>query len=123
MSSESTFGQNDWLVDEMFQQYQENPDSVDPEWRKLFDAEGAPKAPKAQQASKAQQAPKAAKASAAPAAKQETAKTDPKVSSSTAAPSCGCMFCMEPAHVPWNSPVHWPKYFHVSESGPSGTAS
>ena len=87
MSSDNTFGQNSWLVDEMFQQYQENPDSVDPEWRKLFDAEGAPKAPKAQQASKAQQAPKAAKASAAPAAKQETAKTDPKVSSSTAAPS------------------------------------
>ena len=87
MSSDNTFGQNSWLVDEMFQQYQENPDSVDPEWRKLFDAEGAPKAPKAQQTPKTQQAPKAAKASAAPAAKQETAKTDPKVSSSTAAPS------------------------------------
>src|SRR5690349_9939893 len=41
--------------------------------------------------------------------------------SCTAAPSWGCMFCIEPAQVPWNNPVHWPKYFQVNESGPSGT--
>ncbi|RTY89201.1 hypothetical protein EKL28_16615 [Staphylococcus aureus] len=29
VSSASTFGQNDWLVDEMFQQFQKDPQSVD----------------------------------------------------------------------------------------------
>mgnify|MGYP001941695255 FL=1 len=47
MSSESTFGQNDWLVDEMFQQYQEDPNSVDEEWREMFEKEGKPAAGKA----------------------------------------------------------------------------
>ena len=42
MSSASTFGQNQWLVDEMFQQFQEDPQSVDPEWRELFETQGAP---------------------------------------------------------------------------------
>ena len=42
MSSESTFGQNDWLVDEMFQQYQDDPNSVDDEWRELFKKHGKP---------------------------------------------------------------------------------
>ena len=40
MSSESTFGQNDWLVDEMFQQYKKDPNSVDAEWRDLFEKKG-----------------------------------------------------------------------------------
>ncbi|WP_390886162.1 hypothetical protein, partial [Corynebacterium durum] len=40
MSSASTFGQNQWLVDEMFQQFQEDPQSVDPEWRELFETQG-----------------------------------------------------------------------------------
>ena len=39
MSNASNFGQNAWLVDEMYQQYKENPQSVDEEWRKYF-AEG-----------------------------------------------------------------------------------
>ena len=42
MSSASTFGQNQWLVDEMFQQFQNDPQSVDPEWRELFEKQGAP---------------------------------------------------------------------------------
>ena len=42
MSSENTFGQNSWLVDEMFQQFQEDPSSVDQEWRELFESKGAP---------------------------------------------------------------------------------
>ncbi|WIM69444.1 multifunctional oxoglutarate decarboxylase/oxoglutarate dehydrogenase thiamine pyrophosphate-binding subunit/dihydrolipoyllysine-residue succinyltransferase subunit [Corynebacterium suedekumii] len=42
MSSASTFGPNEWLVDEMFQQYQKDPQSVDREWRELFDKNGAP---------------------------------------------------------------------------------
>ncbi|GAA1475554.1 multifunctional oxoglutarate decarboxylase/oxoglutarate dehydrogenase thiamine pyrophosphate-binding subunit/dihydrolipoyllysine-residue succinyltransferase subunit [Corynebacterium felinum] len=42
MSSASTFGQNQWLVDEMFQQFQKDPQSVDQEWRELFQKGGAP---------------------------------------------------------------------------------
>ncbi|AGF72149.1 multifunctional oxoglutarate decarboxylase/oxoglutarate dehydrogenase thiamine pyrophosphate-binding subunit/dihydrolipoyllysine-residue succinyltransferase subunit [Corynebacterium halotolerans] len=42
MSSASTFGQNQWLVDEMFQQFQKDPQSVDREWRDLFEKNGAP---------------------------------------------------------------------------------
>ncbi|MGD7002465.1 multifunctional oxoglutarate decarboxylase/oxoglutarate dehydrogenase thiamine pyrophosphate-binding subunit/dihydrolipoyllysine-residue succinyltransferase subunit [Corynebacterium halotolerans] len=42
MSSASTFGQNQWLVDEMFQQFQKDPQSVDKEWRELFETKGAP---------------------------------------------------------------------------------
>ncbi|MDO5098903.1 MAG: multifunctional oxoglutarate decarboxylase/oxoglutarate dehydrogenase thiamine pyrophosphate-binding subunit/dihydrolipoyllysine-residue succinyltransferase subunit [Corynebacterium sp.] len=45
MSSASTFGQNQWLVDEMFQQFQNDPESVDPSWRELFETSGAPTAP------------------------------------------------------------------------------
>nr|WP_274709665.1 multifunctional oxoglutarate decarboxylase/oxoglutarate dehydrogenase thiamine pyrophosphate-binding subunit/dihydrolipoyllysine-residue succinyltransferase subunit [Corynebacterium sp. c6VSa_13] len=36
VSSVSNFGQNQWLVDEMFQQWREDPNSVDKEWRELF---------------------------------------------------------------------------------------
>ena len=54
MSSASTFGPNEWLVDEMFQQFQKDPQSVDKEWRELFEKNGAPAsaetAPKAEQA-------------------------------------------------------------------------
>ena len=46
MSSENTFGQNSWLVDEMFQQYKDDPNSVDAEWRELFESKGAPKTAK-----------------------------------------------------------------------------
>nr|WP_282452506.1 multifunctional oxoglutarate decarboxylase/oxoglutarate dehydrogenase thiamine pyrophosphate-binding subunit/dihydrolipoyllysine-residue succinyltransferase subunit [Corynebacterium pygosceleis] len=42
VSSASTFGQNQWLVDEMFQQFQEDPASVDKEWRDYFETQGAP---------------------------------------------------------------------------------
>ncbi|MDK8510671.1 multifunctional oxoglutarate decarboxylase/oxoglutarate dehydrogenase thiamine pyrophosphate-binding subunit/dihydrolipoyllysine-residue succinyltransferase subunit [Corynebacterium bovis] len=35
--SSANFGQNEWLVDQMYQQYKEDPSSVDPEWRTLFE--------------------------------------------------------------------------------------
>ncbi|WP_115684866.1 multifunctional oxoglutarate decarboxylase/oxoglutarate dehydrogenase thiamine pyrophosphate-binding subunit/dihydrolipoyllysine-residue succinyltransferase subunit [Corynebacterium senegalense] len=77
MSSDNTFGQNDWLVDEMFQQYKEDPSSVDKEWRELFEKQGSPAtAEGTASVTPAPQAPQAAKA-----------KTEPKVASSTAAPS------------------------------------
>ncbi|WP_459611303.1 multifunctional oxoglutarate decarboxylase/oxoglutarate dehydrogenase thiamine pyrophosphate-binding subunit/dihydrolipoyllysine-residue succinyltransferase subunit [Corynebacterium urogenitale] len=34
--SSANFGQNAWLVDQMFQQYKKDPQSVDPEWRDFF---------------------------------------------------------------------------------------
>ncbi|MDO4631486.1 MAG: multifunctional oxoglutarate decarboxylase/oxoglutarate dehydrogenase thiamine pyrophosphate-binding subunit/dihydrolipoyllysine-residue succinyltransferase subunit [Corynebacterium sp.] len=70
MSSASTFGQNQWLVDEMFQQFQKDPTSVDPEWRELFEKSGVP--------TSAQQAP-AAQSPAQPAATTTTLKGDTTV--------------------------------------------
>lgn len=34
--SSANFGQNAWLVDQMYQQYTTDPQSVDPEWREFF---------------------------------------------------------------------------------------
>ena len=31
-----SFGQNEWLVDEMYQQFQKDPQSVGQEWREFF---------------------------------------------------------------------------------------
>ena len=75
VSSENTFGQNSWLVDEMFQQYKEDPDSVDAEWRKLFDEKGAPKTAKGTPTVTPSE----------PGSSQP--KTDPKVARTTGAPS------------------------------------
>ena len=75
MSSENTFGQNSWLVDEMFQQYKDDPNSVDAEWRELFENKGAPKT---------------AKGTPTVTPSDEGAsqpKTDPKVARTTGAPS------------------------------------
>ncbi|WP_018295848.1 multifunctional oxoglutarate decarboxylase/oxoglutarate dehydrogenase thiamine pyrophosphate-binding subunit/dihydrolipoyllysine-residue succinyltransferase subunit [Corynebacterium lubricantis] len=68
MSSASTFGQNTWLVDEMFLQYQKDPSSVDPEWRELFEKKGTP--PTAKEAP----ATTAASTSSAPAGQQREAQ-------------------------------------------------
>ena len=75
MSSENTFGQNDWLVDEMFQQYKDDPNSVDAEWRDLFEKKGAPNT---------------AKGTPTVTPSKDSAsqpKTDPKVARTTGAPS------------------------------------
>ena len=37
-----SFGQNEWLVDEMYQQFKKDPKSVDQEWREYFAANPAP---------------------------------------------------------------------------------
>ncbi|MEH0146844.1 multifunctional oxoglutarate decarboxylase/oxoglutarate dehydrogenase thiamine pyrophosphate-binding subunit/dihydrolipoyllysine-residue succinyltransferase subunit [Corynebacterium sp. Q4381] len=75
MSSENTFGQNSWLVDEMYQQFQKDPNSVDEEWRTLFEDNGAPKTAKG--------TPTVTPSD--PGASQP--KTDPDVARTTAAPS------------------------------------
>ncbi len=36
------FGANEWLVEEMFEQYQRDPNSVDPEWVRYFQSNGHP---------------------------------------------------------------------------------
>lgn len=36
VSSDMSFGQNEWLVDEMFQQFKKDPESVAKEWRDYF---------------------------------------------------------------------------------------
>src|SRR5215210_7641 len=55
-SPSADFGANEWLVDEMYQQYKEDPKSVSPEWAKYFktngsggEAESGDKAPEAKQ--------------------------------------------------------------------------
>ncbi|WP_017935453.1 multifunctional oxoglutarate decarboxylase/oxoglutarate dehydrogenase thiamine pyrophosphate-binding subunit/dihydrolipoyllysine-residue succinyltransferase subunit [Nocardioides sp. Iso805N] len=39
------FGANEWLVEEMYDQYAKDPSSVDPVWVKFFEANGSPGAP------------------------------------------------------------------------------
>ena len=36
------FGANDWLIEQMYEQYTADPKSVDPSWAKFFAANGAP---------------------------------------------------------------------------------
>src|SRR5699024_9661341 len=55
VSNSSIYGPNAWLIDEQFQQYSKDPNSVDKEWREFFEKNGAPK----KQAEAAQSAPKA----------------------------------------------------------------
>jgi 2-oxoglutarate dehydrogenase E1 component len=93
----SAFGANEWLVDEMYEKYQQDPDSVDKVWWEFFRDNGdapsgngaakappvaqqpapAPAAPKQQaQTAKQQQSPAAPakqQQSPAPAAKQQPA--------------------------------------------------
>lgn len=40
--SSANFGQNEWLVDMMYQQYKEDPKSVDAEWRDYFEENSSP---------------------------------------------------------------------------------
>ena len=42
MNSDISFGQNQWLVDDMYQQFTKDPESVDKEWREFFEKNGAP---------------------------------------------------------------------------------
>ena len=83
MSNSSIYGPNAWLIDEQFQQYSKDPNSVDKEWREYFEANGAPKsdAPANAPAQKKSAAQAAEKSPAAPGAK---APSDPKASTAAA---------------------------------------
>lgn len=90
------FGANEWLVEEMYEQYERDPDSVAPEWKRYFQshgqtngtsgnaAGGTTPAPKQEQ-----QAEKPAEKKAAPAPKQETAQkpAEPKQDAKQATPA------------------------------------
>ena len=39
---EEDFGANDWLLEEMYEQYRSDPGSVDPSWAAYFETHGAP---------------------------------------------------------------------------------
>ncbi|MCB0885680.1 MAG: hypothetical protein KDB41_02550, partial [Propionibacteriaceae bacterium] len=43
--SNDAFGANSWLIDDMREAYQADPQSVDASWQRFFAAEGAPAAP------------------------------------------------------------------------------
>ena len=79
-SNEQTdeFGANDWLIDEMYQAYRENPDSVDPRWQQFFAERAAAPANGAAVRAEAPPGP-------APTAKSET--TPPQPAASTPKPT------------------------------------
>ncbi|MFG3103390.1 multifunctional oxoglutarate decarboxylase/oxoglutarate dehydrogenase thiamine pyrophosphate-binding subunit/dihydrolipoyllysine-residue succinyltransferase subunit [Streptomyces sp. NPDC048182] len=77
----AAFGPNEWLVDEIYQQYLQDPNSVDRAWWDFFadykpGAPAAPAAPDAQQAAPAQ--PTQAPAQAAPAQPQAASQPAPQ---------------------------------------------
>ncbi len=76
-STSSPFGQNEWLVEEMYRKFREDPASVDPSWHEfLVDYNPDPVIDDAvPQAAPAAPAPAAAPAAKAPAAKAGAAKT------------------------------------------------
>ena len=41
-AEDTDFGANDWLLEEMYEQFSADPDSVDPAWAKYFATHGAP---------------------------------------------------------------------------------
>lgn len=73
----SDFGANEWLVDEMFEQYKKDPSSVGPEWTSYFAARNGAGTP----------APAAAAPAAAPAASPAPAAPAPAASPAAAAPA------------------------------------
>jgi 2-oxoglutarate decarboxylase len=74
------FGANEWLVEEMFEQYQRDPNSVAPEWVRYFQSNGHPNGTTG--SDRAQQAPQQASAETKPEtkpeAKPETKAPEPK---------------------------------------------
>ncbi len=67
------FGANQWLVDEMYEQYLADPDSVEPSWRDLFAARGSDGGAPTSSAPR----PAAAPAEPAPTPSPATPETDP----------------------------------------------
>ena len=85
MSNSSIYGPNAWLIDEQFQQYSKDPNSVDKEWREYFEANGAPKSAAQSKAASAQSSTPAKKKSAT--AAQTKSQQAPAQEKSPATPS------------------------------------
>lgn len=97
-SSTSQFGQNQWLVDEMYQKYKQDPSSVDESWHEFLadytpeaTADGQPAAQEAAPAPAPKQAPAPTKtnssAPAKPAAAAKPAESKPAAQPKAAAPA------------------------------------
>lgn len=101
----SDFGANEWLVDEMYEQYQKDPGSVGPEWTAYFAANGgsngsatstaatpapaAPAAPAAAASAPAAPAPAPAAPTPAPAAAAPAPVATPRPAAKAAEPAKG----------------------------------
>ena len=83
MSSANSFGQNTWLVDDMYQQFKKDPQSVDKEWRELFEKNGAPNTAADSQTSGT---PAENPTQPAPKGAREEQKKDAKAPATTAGP-------------------------------------
>ncbi|HSE07142.1 MAG TPA: multifunctional oxoglutarate decarboxylase/oxoglutarate dehydrogenase thiamine pyrophosphate-binding subunit/dihydrolipoyllysine-residue succinyltransferase subunit [Nocardioidaceae bacterium] len=88
----SAFGANEWLVDEMFERYQQDPDSVDKAWWEFFKnhtpgehARGKTAHPNGQRSSAEKTAPKPAEKPAAKAPEKPAAKAPEKPAEKPAA--------------------------------------
>ncbi|MFD5809260.1 MULTISPECIES: multifunctional oxoglutarate decarboxylase/oxoglutarate dehydrogenase thiamine pyrophosphate-binding subunit/dihydrolipoyllysine-residue succinyltransferase subunit [Rhodococcus] len=91
-SSTSQFGQNQWLVDEMYQRFQDDPSSVDASWHEFL-TDYSPEAAVAGGANGATQTQRPAQSSAptstesAPASKATPAQAPPKAATAPAKPA------------------------------------
>ncbi|MGX7728859.1 multifunctional oxoglutarate decarboxylase/oxoglutarate dehydrogenase thiamine pyrophosphate-binding subunit/dihydrolipoyllysine-residue succinyltransferase subunit [Rhodococcus sp. 2H158] len=91
-SSTSQFGQNQWLVDEMYQRFQDDPSSVDASWHEFL-TDYSPEAAVAGGANGATQTQRPAQSSAptstesAPASKAAPAQAPPKAATAPAKPA------------------------------------
>ncbi|MCQ9677846.1 multifunctional oxoglutarate decarboxylase/oxoglutarate dehydrogenase thiamine pyrophosphate-binding subunit/dihydrolipoyllysine-residue succinyltransferase subunit [Corynebacterium sp. BF-R-2] len=86
MSNSSIYGPNAWLIDEQFQQYSKDPNSVDKEWRDYFEANGAPKQAAQPKASSAKASSSKASAPAKDKAGAAESKDSARAEKSPAAP-------------------------------------
>jgi 2-oxoglutarate decarboxylase len=86
-NGDNDFGANDWLVEEMYEQYKVNPDSVDKEWwpilEKYQQSQGSTTSPAAAQPASAPVAPVPPIATAATAAPAAPAAAAPMVAKTT----------------------------------------
>jgi len=83
----SDFGANEWLVDEMFEQYQKDPGSVGPEWTAYFTAHGQTNGTTATASAAAPPAPAASAAPAPAPAAPAPAPAAPAPAPAAAAPA------------------------------------
>lgn len=101
----SAFGANEWLVDEMYEQFQKDPGSVDAAWAAYFKANGGPDGSTPNgTASTTSAAPAAPAAPAKPAAPAPGASAAPAAPAKPAAPAAAPATTPAPAPAPVAKP-------------------